>query len=83
MPAIGAEERLLDDVTGLLFAPDDAVREGIDRPLPSQDELIEALRVAAHRQRDEFFVGSRHSGWPAGPRDTRVGGWEHPTRHTG
>src|SRR3954462_5541374 len=42
------QEGLLDDVPGLFFAADDAVREGIDRPLPAQDELVEAVYVAVN-----------------------------------
>ena len=44
-----AEERLLAHVSRILFATDRAVREGIDGPFPSQDELVEAVGIAADR----------------------------------
>ena len=55
------QEGLLADVARVFLASDRAVREGIDGPFPSQDELIETVGVAADRSRDEFFVGPRHA----------------------
>src|SRR5262249_25424282 len=55
-----AQERLLHDVARFLFPADDAIRQGINRPLPAQYKLVEALHVAAHRASDELLVGPRH-----------------------
>jgi hypothetical protein len=39
--------------------PEDAVRQGIDRPFPPLDEVVEAVGVAALTPRDELLVGRR------------------------
>ena len=54
------QERLLGDVASIFLAADDAVRQGIDRPLPAQDELVEAVQVAPSRAGDQLFVGRGH-----------------------
>jgi hypothetical protein len=59
--AIGAEVRLLADISRILFAADLAVREGIDGSFPSPDELVEAVGVAAIRSGDELLVRARHA----------------------
>ena len=59
--AKGPEKRLLADVARILFPTDRAVSQGINRPLPSKDELIEAVLVATHRAGDKLFVGRRHA----------------------
>ena len=56
------QERFLAHVSRILFAPDRAVRKGKDGPFPSQDELVEAVGVAADRSRDELLVRRRHAG---------------------
>src|SRR6185436_12360154 len=61
-----AEEGLLTHVPRVLLAADDAIRQGVNRPFPSEDELIEALGVPAHRAGDELVVGQRHV-WSRGP----------------
>ena len=44
-----------------IFLPaDGAIRQGIDRPLPAQDELVEAIQVAGPGPCHQFFVGRRH-----------------------
>jgi phosphoglycolate phosphatase-like HAD superfamily hydrolase len=55
-----AEERFLADVARVFLAPDGAIREGIDRPFPAQDELVEAIQVAGPGLGDQFFVCRRH-----------------------
>src|SRR5206468_7842314 len=55
------KKRFLADVTRVLFAANRAIREGVDGPLPSEDELVEAVGIAADRSRDELFVGPRHA----------------------
>ena len=64
-----AEERLLTYVPRILLTTDDAIGQGINRPFPSEDELIETLGIAANRFGDELVVGQRHvwSRGPAGP----------------
>ena len=54
------EKRLLTDVACVLLAADDPVRQGVNRPFPSQDELIETVHVAAPRAGDELLIGPRH-----------------------
>src|SRR5262249_1955742 len=63
------EERLLADVARILLAADDAVRQGVNRAFPSEDELVEAFGITAHRSGDELVVGKRHfrSRGPSGP----------------
>ena len=42
-----AEKGFLGDVAGVLFAADHPVRERVNRPLPAQHELVEAVEIAA------------------------------------
>ena len=58
-----AEKRLLAHVARVLFAADGAVREGIDRPLPSQDELVEAVDVAPRSSGRRAL--RRSTSWPS------------------
>ena len=55
-----AQKRLLRHVARVFLAADDAVRQGIDRPLPAQHELVEAVEIAPHRAGDQLFVCRRH-----------------------
>ena len=57
------------------------VRQGIDRPLPAANQLVEAVGVAAHRSRDELLVGDRQSlhGQRALP-VCRSSRWDRPPR---
>jgi hypothetical protein len=54
------QEGFLDDVPGVLVPADDPVGQGINRPFPSKDELIEAIRIARDRPGHELFVRPRH-----------------------
>ncbi|MNC85310.1 hypothetical protein D3C83_09010 [compost metagenome] len=56
---VGPQECFLADVAGVLLASDDAVREGIDRPFPSQDELVEAVDITPSRAMNELLVRAR------------------------
>jgi hypothetical protein len=52
-----AQKRLLDDVARIFFAADRPVREGINRPFPAEDQLVEAVSVAINGPSNELFVG--------------------------
>ena len=50
------EKCLLRDIASLFLPPDHPVGQGIDRPLPAQHQLVEAVQVAAARAGDQLFV---------------------------
>ena len=56
-----AQERFLADVASVVFTADRPVRQGVDRPLPAANQLVEAVDVAVHRSHDEFLVGDRQA----------------------
>ena len=61
--AQGAErtqKRLLRDIASFFLPPDHPVRQGINRPLPAQHQLVEAVQIAASRAGDQLFV-THHS----------------------
>ena len=55
-----AKKSLLTDISSLLLATQGAIGECIDGPFPSEDELIEALQIAADGAGDQLLVGARH-----------------------
>ena len=57
---------------GVLFAADHAIGQRVDRPLPAENQLVEALRIAPNGARHELVVCERH------PRDCLV--ITHPLR---
>ena len=54
--AEGPEKGLLRDVARVFLPAEDAVGQGIDRPLPAQHELVEAVEIAPYREGDQLFV---------------------------
>ena len=54
--AKGAEKGFLADIPRVLVAPDDPVGQGINRPFPAEDELVEAVSIARDRAGHELFV---------------------------
>src|SRR6185436_9194267 len=57
---VRTEERVLTDVARVLLPTENAIRQGIDRPLPSHDELIEAVHVAQPGPGDKLLISARH-----------------------
>ncbi len=55
------EEGFLGDIPRVLIAADNPVRQGIDRPFPAQNQLVEAIYIALHGPGDELFVGRYHA----------------------
>ena len=50
----------------------DAVGQGVDRPLPAQHELVEAVEIAPYREGDQLFVCRRHAVRSGGSAVARV-----------
>ena len=59
--AKGTEKGLLTHVARVFFASNRAVREREDGAFPPQNELVEAVGIAANGFRDELFIGRRHA----------------------
>src|SRR5262249_1009547 len=51
----------LAHVARVFLAADDAVRESVDRALPSKHQLIKAVGIAPDRPGDELFIRPRHA----------------------
>ena len=55
-----AKEGLLTHVARVFFPANHPVGEGVDRPLPTQHELVETVQISANGAGDQFLVCRRH-----------------------